>query len=304
MQNNKPQNGLKIYMFGDFRVVFNNQTLLFPTRETQSLFAYLILNRDRCFDRSLIGEQFFPDLSFNNARKRLRNCIWRIRSVFESVGADSNSFLTISNRDIGFRSDCNYWLDIERFENVIEKKSPKVFKSLNEKSVVELQNCLTFYRGDLLESIDDQWCFWERERLKVLFLRGLEKLMNHHLDSAEWHRAIGVAIRIIGSDPLREHVYRNLMRSYYAIGDRPAALMEYQKCANILQKELDVLPMKSTQKLKLAIENETLEVPSIEGSAKASIETLSTNPIEKCLGDIDSLMVTLQSLSTELKRNI
>ena len=46
------------------------------------------------------------------------------------------------------------------------------------------------------------------------------------------------------------------MRYYYLVGDRPAALVQYDGCAQLLRDELGIEPMRETSNLYLAIKEE------------------------------------------------
>jgi DNA-binding SARP family transcriptional activator len=58
---------------------------------------------------------------------------------------------------------------------------------------------------------------------------------------------------ILGQNPYREAALRGLMRCYYRLGDRAAAIRQYQICAKILREELGVSPMSETEELYLQI---------------------------------------------------
>ena len=47
---------------------------------------------------------------------------------------------------------------------------------------------------------------------------------------------------ILLSDPLREHIHRDLMRLYAANGQRSQAIQQYHTCAEVLRAELGLAP--------------------------------------------------------------
>jgi len=68
-------------------------------------------------------------------------------------------------------------------------------------------------------------------------------------DCVRLAQAIARANHVLRHDPLREHVHRQLMRCHYAMGNRPAAIRQFQRCVEILDRELDVPPMAETRVL-------------------------------------------------------
>lgn len=248
---------LRIRLFGGFRMSMAGDRLpAFATREAQQIFAFLLLHRDRHFSREALGETFFADQTAVVALKRLRTAIWRIRSVLEPEGTEAGTYLTVTNREVGFNDQSHYWLDIEEFEEKVSSVTAVGEAALKDKQASQLLQALDLYRGDLLEGIYDEWCVWEQERLKMLHLRGLEMLMAHHAASTDWDSAIVRGQQLLSYDPLREHIHRSLMRYYYLVGDRPAALVQYNGCAQLLMDELGIEPMRETSNLFQAIKDE------------------------------------------------
>ncbi len=292
---------LEIQMLGDFRITLNGTLMpLFPTRESELLFEYLLLHRERLFCRDALIANFFKDQPIATARKRLRNDIWRIRSVVEPDGIPAGTFLTATNREIGFNTSSNYCLDTEEFEREISKTIDQKGTPLHSDDSNRLRQALRLYRGDLLEGVYDDWCVWEKERLKMLYLRGLEILMNHHAAKSEWHRAIILGEQLISHDPLRENIHRKLIRFYYLVGDRPTAVLRYTEFAALLRRELDIEPMRSNTDLYSYIKQESMS----GGENPAKVKRSDNKTIQECLGDIHLLANQLNDLSSILERRI
>lgn len=298
---------LNICMLGDFRVTLNGNLLpQFPTRESELLFAYLLLHRDRFFHRDALIENFFKDQPITTARKRLRNDIWRIRSVLEPQDVTAGSFLTVTNREIGFNTDSRYRLDTEDLEQIISKIALTKTMPMKAEDYLKLKEALKLYRGDFLEGIYEEWCVWEKERLKMLCLRGLETMMNHHAAKSELHRAISFGEQLIAHDPLREHIHRSLIRFYYLVGDRPTAVLRYSELTALLSEELNIEPMQATTELYSAIKDETLSVPPHSKALEKDHATQKSEMqlVQECLGDINSLANQLSNLNSKLRNRI
>ena len=61
--------------------------------------------------------------------------------------------------------------------------------------------------------------------------------------------------RLLADDPLREHAHRQLMRLHYLRGDRAAALGAFERCRDLLKRELATAPGKETLELAALIES-------------------------------------------------
>jgi len=286
---------LKVNLLGEFHVSLDNNPIRFTTRESESTCAFLMLNRQRSFDRKRVLEILFPELNTSCAQKRLRNDIWRIKSGFEALGLPVSSYFQISNRDIGFLPTANVWIDLEEFEQAADscaEDSPTIDNIL-------LIEKMELYKGGLLEGFYQEWCIWEKERIEMQYLYGLEILMNSFNNNKDWQRAIELGKQLILRDPLREHVHRQLMRFFYALGDRPAAIKQYFECRDRLALELSVDPMQSTQELFMAIENETLARESRSPAANSALAE-QIDEIHKKVNEIKLLANSLNQISIEL----
>jgi DNA-binding SARP family transcriptional activator len=147
--------------------------------------------------------------------------------------------------EIGRRS----WLDIIEFEAAVSSLDGRAAEALTPEESRQLQSAVDLYRADLLEEVYDDWCVYERERLRLLALEALQRLMTFHIGRQEWSAAMRSGQRLLAADPLHEPVHRALMRCYSGMGNRGAALRQYQACAQLLEEEFDVQPAADTVSL-------------------------------------------------------
>jgi DNA-binding SARP family transcriptional activator len=155
-------------------------------------------------------------------------------------------YLRVTSQQIAFNAASGAWLDVAEFESrcqlAEQAQSPAQRAALYSQAV-------SFYRGDLLTDCYEDWCVVERERLQTLYVRALARLMAYNTDKAEYDAAIDCARRILGCDPLREEVHRDLMRLHLNAGQPAAALRQYRQCEELLRAELAVEPAPETRAL-------------------------------------------------------
>ena len=77
---------LDVRLLGQFEVLQDGKRVAIPTRNAQSLFAYLILNAKRFHRLEKLSGLLWPDSSEENARSNLRHELWRLRKAFEADG--------------------------------------------------------------------------------------------------------------------------------------------------------------------------------------------------------------------------
>ncbi|HEV3049977.1 MAG TPA: BTAD domain-containing putative transcriptional regulator, partial [Longimicrobium sp.] len=174
---------LRIHLFGGLRVCRGEQTLPgFPTQKSRGLFAFLALNHGRSHSRSTLVGRFWGDSPESVARKNLRTDIWRIRAVLEPQGVEPGSCLAVCHDEVALSASEHHWLDIEEFECRLDEAA----SADDARAAVLLRAAVELYRGDLLEGLYDEWCIFERERLRLRYLEALERLIRHHHARGEW----------------------------------------------------------------------------------------------------------------------
>jgi TolB-like protein/Flp pilus assembly protein TadD len=116
----------------------------------------------------------------------------------------------------------------------------------------------------------EEWLLATRSEFHALACDALEAAAN----SDDTSTAIDCLRRLLALDPLREEAHRQLMRQLHQSGDRAGALRQYQSCADILNRELQVDPDAATRALYEKIRRDTGAVApedpetAIEGTPK------------------------------------
>jgi DNA-binding SARP family transcriptional activator len=206
------------------------------------------LNRRGLHTREHLAGVFWGESEEERARHALNTTLWRINRVLEPAGGSANQrgYLRVTPQHIGFNTASDTWLDVAEFESRCE---------LAEQAETPMQRAalytqaISFYRADLLVDCYEDWCLVERERLQGLYLRALARLMAHNSAMSEYDLAIDCARRILGCDPLREEVHRDLIRLHLTAGQPAAAMRQYRLCEELLRQELAVEPAPETRSL-------------------------------------------------------
>jgi len=229
---------LQVRFFGRFELEYVRKPLPLPaTRKAQALLAYLILQREQPQQRDHLAELFWGDRPDEKARRSLSTAIWHISHCLPEKGYILSDLNTIQ-----FNPRAALSLDIDEFEAFVSGKD-----------VESLRTGIEVYRGEFLAGSYEDWVIHERYRLENLYLDSLARLMAAYEARADYMYALETALRLLNADTLREDAHRALMRTYCRLGKRNAALEQYQRCREIMQRELSAEPMLETQQLYQAI---------------------------------------------------
>jgi DNA-binding SARP family transcriptional activator len=243
---------LRIRLFGELHVSFESESLpAFPTHHARSLFAFLVLRRERPVDREVLCGHFWGERGDAEARKALRTTLWRVRQVLRPFEARGGRGVRAEGSQICFHGPA--WVDVEEFQDCLDEPGRRPGPDGDDDPCHRLARAACLYRADFLEGIYEDWCQSEREPLRLRFFAALERLVECHAARGEWREAIWWGSELLRRDPLREHVHRSLMVCHLANGDRPSALRQFRVCVRVLADELGIEPMEETERLHRSI---------------------------------------------------
>ncbi len=115
--------------------------------------------------------------------------------------------------------------------------------------------------GLLLEGFDyddcpeyEDWLLVQREKLAEMRRVSLAALADELEQSGQYREALSYAERLLESDALSETAHRRVMRLWYLLGDRSAAIAAFERCRGRLLREMGVEPLPETRALLRLIE--------------------------------------------------
>jgi DNA-binding SARP family transcriptional activator/predicted ATPase len=224
---------------------------------TLPLLAYLLLRRAQLLERQQVAFAIWPDESESDARANLRRHIHQLQRVLPPA-APGCPWLVGDSRTIGWNPQSDFQLDVDEFERECGSEN-------------HLEEAAACYTGDLLETIYDDWVFFERERLLNQYFDVLTRLVFRCRAQRDYPKAISFARQLLGRDAFREDALRQLITLRYESGDRAGAIQEYENFERLLRNEMGVSPMPETQALhELALRNGRL--PDADGSQSSPCE--------------------------------
>jgi DNA-binding SARP family transcriptional activator len=196
----------------------------------------LAVHRAQALPRDTFAFKLWPDVDEESARANLRRHLHYLTQVLPFCGS---SWVVTDRRSLRWNPQLADVFDVDAFEKLCLRPETR-------------SQAIDVYRGDLLEGVDEECLFDERERLQSLQLATLTSLVEDYA-SADPPQAIRSARRLLQIDPWREDVLRALMLARHRLGDRAGALGEYEHFARRLASEFDVAPAPETQACQMTI---------------------------------------------------
>ncbi len=208
--------------------------------------------------RAKLTGLFWGEWPEAQARHYLSRALWDIGKRIPA----HPPVLVSTPQTIAFNKQCAYSLDVEEFEQQVDKETGKQVNRYSEER--DLSTCVPVYlspfpyRGDFLDGFFlrdcpefELWMVAERARLHELAIETLARVIAVAAAQGRAGHAIGVAHarRLLELEPLREETQRALMSFLARSGQRSAALAQYAQCRALLAAELGVEPPAETTRL-------------------------------------------------------
>ncbi len=230
---------LEIRLLGQFDVRLDGQPVVLSSRAAQSLLAYLLLNPKTRHRREKLAGLLWPDIAEANARRNLRQELWRIRKALPAPLLLSRDFLLSDDFSIGVDPNAEYWLDVAALNNAASASA----------SADALLTTLLLYQGELLPGFYDEWVALERERLRAVFEQQMQRAVEQLVATQQWPEVLQWSERWIALGQSPEPAYRALMSAHAALGNRAQVASVFERCVAALQQDLGVEPSAQTRAL-------------------------------------------------------
>lgn len=284
---------LEISLLGRLRVRWAaSGALSIDSVNAQKLFSYLLLFRDRAHSREKLAELLWSNYQASRAKTYLRKALWQLQNALDVATCRP---LLIESDWIQINPDTQLWLDLSEFERAFREIEDVPGGGIDKEAVQRLEQAVALYRGDLLEGCYDEWCLLERERLRRMHLIMLDKLSASCEANGLYEAGIQYGMEMLRHSGSHEGAHQRLMRLHYAAGDRTAALLQYELCTRIMERDLDVAPSAQTKALYEQIRR---------GQIGASSPAVVRQALFSHRSQLHEVKVTLERIQQQVTRDL
>ena len=227
---------LQVHLLGPPKVAWDGTPLPLPRRQVRGLF-YCLAVRSRFVSREWLNFLFWPDIPDVLARRHLSHLLSHLRN-----SVPERSLIQVTENQIGLDSKL-FWSDTNTFNQLFAMGT-----------IDALQQVVELYHGDFLYGFSlpgrnefEKWATGEGFIFESRYLDALATLIDHTKSSGEYLTAISFAQRYLDVDNVAEAIHRSLIELYNLTGNRNAAIQQFERCAVVLERELNVSPMPETR---------------------------------------------------------
>ncbi len=249
-------NNLRLYLFGTPRIEYLGATVKIERRKALALASWLALSKQRQ-SRAILASLLWPDLDDEHAHSALRSTLMALTNPIpiQWIQADRTTLALIHDA---------VWVDVNAFRELINftKSHGHNRDILCDECVTAAKKAIDLYHSDFMTGFSlasipdyDGWQSAQQEWLRRELAEMHTYLTYYYAGKQEHEQAIKYAHLWSSIDPLHEPAHRQLMRLFAASGQRSEAIRQYNKCVEILDKELATPPENETTELFQAIQN-------------------------------------------------
>ena len=250
-QGYRLRNRLVIKTFGRFELYIGNYELTsrdWKRPAVKDLLKYFIVNRNKMLPRDFIIENLWPEEDPDKSYGKFRVYISVLRDVIEPwlLKNEKSKILVYSEGKYGLMTDKIY-LDAEEFERLI-KEAERTGDVVEAR--MKLEKAIDLYAGDFLE--DDlylEFVYIERERLRNIFFRAVDRLKDIYIGNGEAGRAKVLLDKAFFVDPTNDAITRAYILLLKNLGESANARRIFEIHRETLKKRFDVEPSQGIAKL-------------------------------------------------------
>ena len=256
---------ITLALLGVPQLNLDEQSVRLPYLKAEALIYYLAVT-GRPHSRAALAALLWSKSPEHQARNSLRNAVYTVRRSLLPTN------LLMVERDTISLNLAEVQLDTTLFQAAIEHPS----------DTSTLAAALALWRGVFLDDLHlpdapafEAWVSEQRVHYESLYQQGLFHLGQLYTSEKRYLEAQQTIEKLLIVDPLHEAGHQQLMRLYTQMGNRAAALRQYDTLRTRLIDELGVDPDPATQALHLEL---------LQADERPAPKTLRSNLPEKSLG--------------------
>ncbi len=219
---------LEIKTFGGLSISVNGRCLgSLGLKKADALLIYLMLER-RSHTRGELAALLWPESTQKHAATSLRVAL----SVLRKYVPD---YLDIDRDSARIKPGASTRIDVSDLEQKLSEG--------------DIEHALQLYQGDFLEGFQIQesiafenWLQLQHQRLQLLVAAALHRSIPGRIEAGDYASGRKLIQRLLELDPLDEQAYYQSILLHGVLGERAAALKQFDQYSQILQEELRVEP--------------------------------------------------------------
>lgn len=243
-----------IQTLGGFKLFRNGSELgseVWRRKAAKKLLVVLISMYTAPISRETLMNILWPHGSSKEVQRNFKVVLNYLLHVLEPARQPRarSRFIVSTDSFLQLHLDEQLQLDVQAFERSIHEGCMEIYRHVGKAQKL-LLNGLHLYKGEFMAGeVTDDIVLRERERLRLLALRGAETLGFSYIEQKKYDQAIYWANHILQIDICWESAYQLKLISYGELHDQALLIRTITMCSEQLKKELNVAPSLKTREI-------------------------------------------------------
>ncbi len=225
---------IKISLFGGMSVEADNKLLLRGAGKLHKhwkLLAYLVTHKNTLLSTvRLMDIMYNDDEDISNPQGALKNTVYCLRKELGDA-----SFILFQEGSYKWNNEKTLFLDIEIFENLIQKLNLDQDKLSIYKKIIEI------YKGDFLPQLcNEEWVIQRSTYYKKKYIDAVLDYLSMLFDSQQYNEILTVTNTACFVDPYNEDFYLYMFKALSNLNMNKVIVNSYFRVSRIFSDELGV----------------------------------------------------------------
>ena len=208
--------------------------------------AYLVLHRDRPVSSDELAEALWGENLPGAWESSLRGIVFRLRRALDAAGLTGSEVLENRFRCYRLHLPNGATVDTEQARNLLDTARPALAAGLLQEGARAAADAAALSEADFLPGAPGAWAEQRQADFRLFHLSCLEVLSEASTAAGDYAAAATAAEQAIARMPFLEQAHVLLMRAHHGAGKRAEAVRAYERCKEVLRRDLGVDPSPHT----------------------------------------------------------
>lgn len=242
-------NKLKIVMFGEFSISYNDNTISEHSKRSKKLWLllqYLAVHHDRAIPQSELIDILSGEDEGANPTSALKTQIHRLRDILSELKCELPIIVCI-NGAYCINPEIEAEIDVEVFERAF--KSAADADDPNEKLKLILE-AVNIYTGDFLsKSAYESWVVSLNTYYRSIYGKAVKTAIDLLSKSGKLHDIIAICSKATAINPYDEFVHYSHIKALAELGEQESAKKQYEIVTDFMMNKFGITPSKELMEL-------------------------------------------------------
>lgn len=240
---------LKITMFGEFSVSYNDNTVSEHSKRSKKLWLllqYLLVHHGHSVNQAELIDVLSGDEEGVNPASALKTQIHRLRDVLNKLGCEEPIIICV-NGAYSINGDIDLEIDSEEFESAFKEGNAAEDKSEKLKFILKAVN---LYVGDFLaKSAYESWVVPLNTYYRSIYSKAVRIAIELLTEMGKLHDIIAICSKATTINPYDEFVHYSHIKALAELGDQEGAKRQYETVTHLMITKFGISPSKELMEL-------------------------------------------------------